>query len=531
MRAQSRPGPSNHRGVRVQTPTPVKSVRCAIYTRKSTDENLDNDFNSLDAQRESGEAFVATMRSEGWVVLPERYDDGGFTGGNTERPALKRLIQDITDGKIDTLIVYKIDRLSRSLLDFLKLIEFFEQYHVAFVAVTQQINSATSAGKLMLHILASFASYERALISERTSDKMCAARRKGKWMGGPPVLGYKPDWEAKKLVVDQSEAAMVRELFDLYLQHRSLIDVSRVVNERGWTTKTTVYKNGVHKDGVAWNKARLYDVLVNVTYIGQVLHKGKLYPGEQDAIIDKRVFREVQKLLQDNSQNGGAEAKNKHNALLRGLLRCGHCGASMAHTYTKKGNRLYRYYMCLTKIKRGKDACPTPSLPAQEIEDFVVEQIREVARDPVLQRQVFEEAVRQQKKLIPKLEKEWKRLLKDKQSKGEEIRRLTDAIGSNGQSAALGARLAEHEAIVARIDARAQHIDSELSTLRRNAVDQDDVTKTLAEFDDLWNVINYQEQSRLVALLINSIECSCGSKIEIRFFGDCKRPVPNEFAG
>lgn len=518
MRTQFRSGPTNHRGARVTIPPPVKSVRCAIYVRQSVEDRTDNGFTSLDAQREAGEAFVRTMQGEGWVALPERYDDGGFTGGNTERPALKRLIQDIQDGKIDTLIVYKIDRLSRSLLDFLKLIEFFEQYNVAFVAVTQQINTATSAGKLMLHILASFASYERALISERTSDKMCAARRKGKWMGGPPPLGYKPDWEKKKLIVEPSEAAMVRELFDLYLQHRSLIDVCRVVNERGWTTKTTVYKNGVHKAGVAWNKARLYDILANVTYIGKVSHKGQLYDGEQDAIVDKRVFREVQKLLKDNSQNGGANVKNKHGALLRGLLKCGHCGSAMTHTYAKKGNRLYRYYMCNTRMKRGKDACPTPALPAQEIEDFVVEQIRKVAQDPELQRQVFDEVVRQQKKLIPKLEKEQKRLQREVQAKREEIKRLATAIGATETPVpSLTERLARLETVVTKLDGRVAEIDCELTAHRGSAASQESIANALSEFDAVWEVLSHIEQVQLIPGITESVSCGACGDVRIQF--------------
>jgi site-specific DNA recombinase len=502
---------------RVQLPAPARTIRCAIYTRKSTDENLDNNFNSLDAQREAGLAFVATMRQEGWITLPERYDDGGFTGGNTERPALKRLLTDVVAGKVDSIIVYKIDRLSRSLLDFLRLIELFEQHQVAFVAVTQQINTATSAGKLMLHILASFASYERELISERTSDKMSAARRKGKWCGGPAILGYRVDREKRRLMVDPEEAAQVKAIFDLYLEHQSMLPVVQELNRRGWTTKSITYVNGSHKEGVAWNKARLYDVLTNFTYSGQVEHKGHVYPGEHQPIIDKKTFRRVQALLRENQNGKSPSSRNKHQALLKGLLKCGHCGSAMVHTYAKKGNRLYRYYACNTRMKQGRDACPTPNLPAQEIEDFVVEQIRKLARDPDLVRQVFNEASKQQRAMIPTLESERKRLLKDKQAKGEEIRRLSDAMAAGKRSSAITERLSELEAVTARIEERVREIDAQLASLQEQAIGPEDVAQKLAEFEGVWGVMHTVEQTQLVQSLIESIKFAGDGNAKIAF--------------
>lgn len=501
----------------VEIPAPARIIRCAVYVRQSVEDRTASGFTSLDAQTESAQSYIASMKSEGWQAVGEAYSDSGFSGGNTERPALTRLIEDIQQGQIDIVVVYKIDRLSRSLLDFLNLLKFFQQHNCSFVSVTQQINTATSAGRLMMNIIAGFGEYERSVISERTSDKMCAARRKGKWMGGPPCLGYNADRENKRLVVNQSEAVMVRELFDLYLQHRSLIDVCRVVNDRGWTTKTTTYKNGKRKDGVPWNKARLYDILVNVTYIGKVTHKGELYEGEQEGIINERIFAQVQKILQNNSQNGGADVKNKHGALLRGLLKCGHCGAAMTHTYAKKGNRLYRYYMCVTRMKRGADACPTESLPAQEIEDFVVNEIRKLARDPELQRQVFEEASRQQKKLIPKLEKEHKRLQRDVQSKREEIKRITTAIGAaDGPVASLTERLTLLESIVSKVEGRIADIGRELTAVL-GATTLESISEALDEFDVLWEATYPTEQIQLVQSLIDSISVSSAKAVTLQF--------------
>lgn len=231
---------------RPATPTPEKRVRCAIYTRKSTEEGLEQEFNSLDAQRESGEAYIASQKAEGWECLPDHYDDGGYTGGNMDRPALKRMMADIKAGKIDCVVVYKVDRLSRSLFDFGRMMEAFDQQHVSFVSVTQAFNTTHSMGRLTLNILLSFAQFEREIISERTRDKIAAARRKGKWSGGHPVLGYDlllaPG--GSKLIVNNDEARRVRTIFDLYLRHEKLIPVVQELERRGWSTKSWVTRRG-----------------------------------------------------------------------------------------------------------------------------------------------------------------------------------------------------------------------------------------------------------------------------------------------
>ncbi len=213
------------------------TVRCAIYTRKSTEAGLEQEFNSLDAQRESAEAFIKSQTHEGWECLPERYDDGGFTGGNLDRPALQRLVADIEAGKIDCVVIYKVDRLSRSLLDFARLMETFEKHHVAFVSITQQFNTASSMGRLVLNVLLSFAQFEREIISERTRDKIAATRRKGKWSGGPPLLGYDIDARGSGLIVNEDEAVRVRAIFQMYLDYGALLPVVRELERRGWTKK------------------------------------------------------------------------------------------------------------------------------------------------------------------------------------------------------------------------------------------------------------------------------------------------------
>ncbi len=360
------------------SPTEKRPVRCAIYTRKSTEEGLEQEFNSLHAQRESGESYVASMRHEGWVCLPDRYDDGGYTGGNIERPALKQLLADIEAGQIDCVVVYKVDRLSRSLLDFARLMEIFDRKKVTFVSVTQQFNTVHSMGRLTLNILLSFAQFEREIISERTRDKIAAARRKGKWAGGRPVLGY--DLGKSRLVVRPDEAEQVREIFKTYLEKRSLIATAATLNERGWKTKRVVSAAGKPWGGLCWDKVRLYKLLINPVFVGQVQHKDAVYPGEHEAIVPLEVWQRVQILLKTHGIRGGSLARNKHGALLRGLLHCKTCNCPMGHIFTVRGGRLrYRYYGCYVAQKRGRRACRSSALPAQQIEDLVVAQVKQRA--------------------------------------------------------------------------------------------------------------------------------------------------------
>src|SRR5438105_5814209 len=256
----------------------ASAIRCAIYTRKSTEEGLDQDFNSLDAQREAAEAFIKSQKEAGWKLIPARYDDGGFSGGNLERPALRRLMDDIDARRVDCVIVYKVDRLSRSLLDFARLIDRFDQRSVSFVSVTQQFNTTSSLGRLTLNILLSFAQFEREIISERTRDKMSAARRKGQWVGGSPMLGYDIDREGGRLVVNPAEAERVREIFAISAGCASLAAVEKEVHARRLLTKEWTSRSGKHHGGCGFTQSRLDALLRNVQYIGQVCHKGVVYP-------------------------------------------------------------------------------------------------------------------------------------------------------------------------------------------------------------------------------------------------------------
>jgi site-specific DNA recombinase len=351
-----------------------KPVRCAIYTRKSTEEGLDREFTSLDAQREAAEAYIKSQAPAGWVCLPKRYDDGGFSGANMERPALQRLLADVEAGRVDCVVLYKLDRLSRSLLDFARLMETFDKKQVAFASITQQLNSATSMGRLMLNVLLSFAQFEREIIAERTRDKIAAARRKGKWVGGMPLLGYDVDPKVSKLVVNQQEAERVRTIFALYLEHEGLVKVVGELDRRGGKTKRWQTRKGTFRGGLPFTKTNLHHLLTNVVYLGKVRYKKEVHAGEHEAIVDRQVFEQVQALLK--RQGRSSLVRKQSCALLKGLLHCRPCGCSMSPTHSQKNGHRYRYYVCQSACKRGRHVCPSKSLPAAVIEDWVIEQVR-----------------------------------------------------------------------------------------------------------------------------------------------------------
>jgi site-specific DNA recombinase len=356
-------------------------VRCALYTRKSTEEGLEQEFNSLDAQREAGEAYVASQKGEGWTCLPIRYDDGGFTGGNMERPALRRLLSDIEAGQVDAVVVYKVDRLSRSLLDFARMMATFDQRQVSFVSVTQQFNTATSMGRLVLNVLLSFAQFEREIISERTRDKIAATRRKGKWTGGSPILGYDVDPNGTRLVVNAEEAERVRAIFALYLEQQALVPVVEELERRAWVNKCWLTRAGHRRGGLRFTKTNLHRLLTNVCYAGQVRYKTEVHAGEHAAIVDPATFERVQAILRRNGP-GSCRARTPGSALLQGLLRCGPCACAMTPAHTTKGSRRYRYYTCTNAQKRGWQACPTRSIPAAAMDQVVLEQIRQACPEP-----------------------------------------------------------------------------------------------------------------------------------------------------
>jgi DNA invertase Pin-like site-specific DNA recombinase len=350
-------------------PAVVQKRRCAVYSRVSTDEQLHLEYNSLHAQRDACAAYVASQRAEGWLLSEDRYDDDGFSGGTLDRPALRRLLTDIEAGRIDIVVVYKIDRLSRSLMDFAKLVEVFERHDVTFVSVTQSFNTTTSMGRLILNILLSFAQFEREVIGERIRDKFAASRARGMWMGGRVPLGY--DVRDRKLVVNQDEARRVRRVFELFLETESGVLTARRLRQEGMTSKS----------GRPLDKGDVYKLLNSRTYVGEVEHKGRVYPGEHQAIISRELRDRVHGVLTESPRLRANKTRAQSPALLKGLI-FGTDGRAMSPAHTRKRGRLYRYYVSQSVLKGDADENVVRRVAASEIEAAVVEQVRVLLCQP-----------------------------------------------------------------------------------------------------------------------------------------------------
>jgi site-specific DNA recombinase len=490
------------------------TVRVAIYTRKSTEEGLDQEFNSLDAQREAVEAYVLSHQAEGWIVLPESYDDGGFSGATTDRPAFQRLIRDIEAGKVDVVGVYKLDRLSRSLLDFLQTQEFFRKHDVTFVAVTQRIDTSGSMGEFVSNLFAALGQLERRMISERTSDKMRAARRKGLWMGGVPPLGY--DAVEKRLVVNLVEAERVQAIFGLFADLGSLVQVVEEVDRRGWHMKGLPARNGKAASPRPFTTTSVKRVLTNAVYAGKVVLAGKEYAGAHEAIVDGTTWEKVQRLIAERRGDRRPWRRSKHEALLRGLVRCGACGSAMTVRYTKKGDRKYHYYQCVRILKEGAAACPGSQVAAARLEAEVVAQIRAVGRKPELLDEVVRAMERELAERRPELAACFKAVENEKAAlKSEErklVANLTDA--RDGRRAILD-RLGDILPGLEAKDREAEELRAELDALDGQPVDAGALRQAIEKFDGVWEELFPRERARVLGLLLEVVEYEA-SRAEVR---------------
>ena len=492
--------PSRERGSGAPRP-----IRCAIYTRKSSEEGLELEFNSLDAQREAAESYIASQRNEGWICLPDRYDDGGFSGGSMERPALAHLLKDIEAGKVDCVVVYKVDRLSRSLMDFARIMETFDRKGVSFVSVTQQFNTTSSMGRLTLNILLSFAQFEREIIGERIRDKIAAQKRRGKWAGGVPILGYDVDrsGSSPRLVVNPREAAKVRAIFQMYLDKGSLQRTGTELRHREGKNKRRVTKKGDSVGGQPFNTGTLHVLLTNPLLTGKIVHRGNTYDGEHEAIVDPALFERVRQQLLENGRTGGIEMRNKYGALLRGLIRCKKCDCAMIHTFYGKGNKQYRYYRCLEAIKNGAHTCEASSLPGLEIEKLVVDEIRTLGNDRELLDRILAEAQVNTDKERAALKTERASI---HASLGRMEKELRELVADKSGSAATTARLASAHEQVSGARNRLAEIETRLGVLGSKAISREEARRALNEFDGVWSQLSPREQGRVLKLLFSKIE-------------------------
>lgn len=473
--------------------------RCAIYTRKSTSTGLDSDFNSLDAQREACLAYI--QRQPGWTLVDERYDDGGFTGANTDRPAFQRLMADIDAGKVDVIVVYKVDRLSRSLLDFVKVMERLGTAGASFVSVTQNFSTADAMGRLTMNLLASFAEFERSMIAERTRDKIAASRRKGKWTGGPVPFGYSA--KDKKLVVNEVEARVVREAFALFLQHRQMAKVARELNERGLLPRGSSRPSRL---GLRWTKDSIARVLRSPLYAGLMMHGDELHPGEQPRIIDDATYRQATRILEGAGRELRFTGLNP-DYVLRGILRCTQCGQAMCPGSTSKNGKTYRFYRCSTRDKHGKDACSARPLPARALEELVAERITAATADV---------------KLVQHIERSLRARIEAQRASLAAIR--ADLPGRVASASAAASKLADE---LGKLDGRARELveaklrveadrlvaaERQLAETERDLADLEvaDAEATwmlgaLRDFANVWALMTPENRGRLLRALVASV--------------------------
>ncbi len=498
--------------------------RCAIYTRKATPRGLEQSFNSLDAQREACLGYID--RQPGWTTAEERFDDSGFTGANTERPAFRRLLAAVDSRSIDVVVVYKVDRLGRSLLDFAKVMERFAASDVSFVSVTQNFSTAEAMGRLTLNMLMSFAEFEREMIGERTRDKIGGARRKGKWTGGATPLGY--TLKEKTLVVDELDAVLVREVFSLYLEHRSPLTVACLLNERQRTTKRVRSGAGRLRGAKAFVKSGVLRILKSPVYAGYMASHGEVFEGEQEPLVDRKTWSAVQALLA-----GGTGPKRDHGRnpdyILRGILRCACCGSALTPASTRRGSIEYRYYRCVKKEKERRDACPSSPLPAEAIESYVVEQIREATADPSLVAEVADSVKERVGERRKDLAAERKELPGKISSLSAEGKRLAEKIAYLAGPARrlLDERLKDIGEAIQRTEARLEAVKQEMASLDAIEIDAGWVAQCLADFGSVWDVLTPANRGRLVRAIVERVEVD-EPKNEVRVFLTDLQPAPSE---
>jgi site-specific DNA recombinase len=439
---------------------------------------------------------------------------------------------DIEAGRIDCVLVYKVDRFSRSLVDFALLMQTFEKHQVAFVSVTQNFNAATSMGRLILNVLLSFAQFEREIIAERTRDKIAATRRKGKWAGGTPLLGFDVDPRGSKLLVNAEEAELVRAIFALYLEYEALLPVVRELEQRGWANKRWQTRKGRVRGGLPFTKTSLHRLLSNVAFTGKVRYKDEIHDGEHSAIVDPVVFQRVQGLLRRNANTGGGPIRNQFGALLKGLIRCVPCGSAMTPTHTtRKGGKRYRCYVCSNAQKRGWDKCPSKAIPAAQIEAFVVDQVRCIGTDRALLEEVLAQARAQEAAQAADLEAQQRLLEKDLAHWHSEVRTLSGQLRPGDDNGPLIARLADLQERITHVEERGRQVRAQIRGLHQQLLDDEQAAVALSVFDPVWQALTPKEQAQVVQLLVERVDYDgAHEKVAITFHPTGIRTLADELA-
>jgi len=512
------------------TTAPV-TKRVAAYTRQSVDRG--DEYGSTDAQRAFLLSFINSpaQRAQGWVALDETYDDLGYSGSNVDRPGFQRLLRDVDRGRVDVIVVFKVDRLSRSLLDFAQVLKTFEQRGIEFVSVAQGISTLRSnpAARMLTQLLGVFAEFERSQIRERVSMKAAAIRRTGRTSGQRPILGYDPAG-AGKLVVNPKEAATVRRIVSRFLECASVTTVLDELRRDGLSNKSWTNRKGERVIGRPFNRLTLRHLLSNPLIVGDVSLGAERYKGVHEAILSREEFDRTQVLLRNCGARSHGEPRNKWRVLLRGILECAVCGSAMTHHYASRGARRYSSYCCTKYSKESASACPGSRISLGDIEQFVVSHIKALGRDPKLIAATIEAAKKQHAERRPEIEAELRGSDADRRKLASERANLVSAIGEGGPgTGALVQRLAEIDEAVARIDTRAQELRGELATLERETIDVADVKEALAAFSPVWGQLTPRERERVLALLIEKVTFNGQTnEVSIKFWPNGLRAFAEE---
>jgi len=479
-----------------------KVVRCAIYTRKSNEDGLEQAFNSLHAQRAMCESYIASFASEGWLALKTDYCDAGITGGTMERPGLQKLLADVNAGLVDVVVIYRLDRLSRSLRDFLNMMEVFDLRQVSFASVTERIDTTSSAGRLFLNMILAFAQFEREVAAERIRDKIASAKRKGKYVGGRPLLGYDGDREKMRLVVNAEEAAMVRHIFHRFRQLGSCMLLAKELNAEGRRMKAWTSKKGRAMGGGEWLKTDVHHVLTNRRYIGDVIHRGEAFKGEHEAIVDRKAWSQVQSILSTNRNYRASQTRSTTTALLKGILRCGCCDAAMVPSYTTRRDKRYHYYLCHSAGKKGRDTCEIKSVAAWQIEAAVFTYVKDIFTDPEMVARTFRATRGQAAKGCKAVDRERDALVKRLSELRSSIGRLARATDDKDEGA-LAAELRSLNKEYAQTEDRLRDIVA--GGGQDDVPSEQDVAHALRTIEPLWEELFPAEKERIVRLLVETV--------------------------
>lgn len=489
----------------------------AVYTRKSNDENLGNNVTSLDGQKVCCRSYINIQQANGWHEYPEVFDDPAESGKNLRRPAMQRLIKAITEGKVDGVIVYKLDRLTRNSKDFHHLLELFEKHNVAFISATESIDTKSPQGRLMTAIMVQFAQYDREMDQERSKDFHLARAKKGLWCGGLPPLGY--DSKDKLLVINEQEAAIVRRMFGLYLQHQSSIRVAEELNRLGLRRKAYQTQTGKPYGGNAFDMDSVIRVLQRKVYIGTIRNErtGQEFHGQHTPIIEPSMFEQVNKLVASRNHRGGEihYAANKHGFLLKGLVRCGECGSAISPYTRPKRNKIYKYYKCLNQNTGLGKKCAFTSISAPKLEEFIVEKLATIGWDRPFLEKVVTEAQKLSKASIGPIEAERQKLQERLNALQGEIQCLLNMVKAGGDSQELAAELKRLEGVKAEITAQITRLEAQSAYRRQAVYDVDAVQGVFKRFALFINRIPLEMKIQIIRLLVEKVIIS-SNRIEVR---------------